>query len=725
MRFKVLILITSLLFFGGCSSGPDYDRDNENDPSGVNFIPNPPSGLNYQMDNTGNVLLFWEDKTDYESGYRIYKSLGANDKFKLLTELEENSTSYSDNSKIFAFPTRYHIVSYSNESESDTLTVDIYLGEINNFSAEFSTDYDSVNLSWQSEIYYINVDGFLLSKKTDKDSKFELVDVIPNSVSEYSLPTPQDGFVHEFKLSAFNIYKSDTTSLESNTVPTLSTEPINLELKLITPDSLMVSWESISDFEDSFQLTLTDQGGKETVFLEENLSSHIFNRQFIIDDNVEVRLAGRNNSALSPYVTQTLRTTLESPKLEQIQHLSDNELEISISEPSEVRREINIFRSTENTGFQQIGTVNKGNSAFLDNSVNPSNTYTYYATTALAEDSDPIHVHYNKSFEQIKRVIESDELTDITISEEGLAYRQGSSKLLFPSSYDRLEATYFDIPTENIERKLDLEIFPNRMTFDIDETKIYTTNYQNSTIHVYDFETGAIIDSLVLDYSVIIDFEIINSDKIAATVRSSRYESHLITINFTTRTIDVIDSFGSDNPQLIIDKTADKLLLVASQPGPMYSYDHYSITDDAELIFNKRDLHSFYTTNFSAAFDTAIVVGSDHLSLFDINTGERYWYFEHHSISNYCCSNVQLISERLIVLQSQYRIYLIDIKSDENSIIDSHYYESSRLTAAGLVNMNFDNTQFILDLRRSHTTGYDSFIDVLSIKEGWKEIFGK
>lgn len=709
-----------LLYFVGCSTGPDFERDNENDPSGVNFIPNPPSGLNYQMEKTGNVSLFWEDKTDYELGYRIYKSLGANETFKLLTELEENSTSYSDTSKVFAFPTRYHIVSYSNGSESDTLTVDIYLGEINNFNVEFSTDYESVNLSWQNEIYYAKVDGFLLSKKSDKDSTFELVDVISNSVNQYSFPTPQDGFVHEFKLSAFNIYKSDTTSLESNAVPTLSTEPKNLELKLITPDSLKVTWEPISDFEDSFQLTLTDQSGKETVILEENLSSHIFNRQFIIDDDVEIRLAGRNNSVLSPYATQTIRTTLESPKLEQVQHLSDNELELSISEPSEVRRELNIFRSTENSEFQEIGTVKKGNSSFLDNSVSPENTYTYYASTALAEDSDPIHIHYDKSFEKIKRIVESDELTEVTINGRGLAYRQGSSKLLFPSSYDRLEATYYDIPTENIIRKFDLEIFPNKMAFDIDKTNIYTTNYQNSMIHVYDFETGAIIDSLDLDYSEIIDFEVINADKLAATVRSDSYDSHFITIDFDTHTIEVFDSFSTDNPQLVIDKAAEKLLLVAYQPGLINSYDLYSITNDGELTFNKRDLYSFYTTNFSATLDTAIVVGSNEISLFDINTGERYWHFEDQ---NHCCGNVQLLSEKLMVMQGKYCTYLIDLESYENSIIDRFCHGSSRMTGAGLINMNFDNTEYLLDLRRSHTTGYDDFMDVLSIKEGWKEVF--
>jgi hypothetical protein len=723
MHFKVLIFLSSLLFLVGCSAGPDFERDNENDPDGGSFIPNPPSGEHYELDEEGNVTLFWEDNTDFELGYRIYKSLGENESFKLLAELEENSTSYTDKSKLFAFPTRYHIVSYSEESESYAFTVEIDFGDISNFKAEFEKDYDSVNFSWQNEIYFVKVDGFLLSKKTDKESRFEPVEVIPNSVSEYSIPTPQDGFVHEFKLSAFNIYKSDTTLFASKAIPTISTEPKNLKLELISTDSLMINWKSISDFEDSFQLTLIDQSGKETVFLDEGTTSHTFAKQFVVDDELEVRLAGRNNSVLSPIVTKTLDTTLEPPILEQVQHLSDNELVISISDPSHISRDININRRTENSEFQMIGTAKRGNNTFLDNSADPTKTYTYNASTALSVNSDPIHVHYNKSFKQIKRITGAADLNVVAFEVGFPAYRQGSSKILFPSSYDQLEATYYDIPTENIIRKFDLEIFPNKMAFDRDETKIFTTNYQNSTIHVYDFESGAIIDSLNLEYSDIIDFEVINAGKIVATVRSDHYESYLITIDFTAQTIEVIDSFSSDNPQLIIDKTAEKLLLVASQPGPMYSYDHYSITNDGKLNFNKRDIHSFYTTNFSATLDTAIVVGSDDLSLFDINTGEKYWHFEHHSISNHCCSNVQLLPEKLIVLQGQYCTYLIDVTYDENSIIDSHCHKSSRLTAAGIVNMNFGNTQYLLDLRRSHTVGYDDFFDVLSIKEGWKEIF--
>lgn len=721
MHFKVLIFLSSLLFLVGCSAGPDFERDNENDPDGGSFIPNPPSGEHYELDEEGNVTLFWEDNTDFELGYRIYKSLGENESFKLLAELEENSTSYTDKSKLFAFPTRYHIVSYSEESESYAFTVEIDFGDISNFKAEFEKDYDSVNFSWQNEIYFVKVDGFLLSKKTDKESRFEPVEVIPNSVSEYSIPTPQDGFVHEFKLSAFNIYKSDTTLFASKAIPTISTEPKNLKLELISTDSLMITWKSISDFEDSFQLTLIDQSGKETVFLDEGTTSHTFAKQFVVDDELEVRLAGRNNSVLSPIVTKTLDTTLEPPILEQVQHLSDNELVISISDPSHISRDININRRTENSEFQMIGTAKRGNNTFLDNSADPTKTYTYNASTALSVNSDPIHVHYNKSFKQIKRITGAADLNVVAFEVGFPAYRQGSSKILFPSSYNRLEAVYFDIFTEKNIMKFDLAIFPKKISFDINETKIYTTNYQNSTIHIYDFESGAIIDSLKVEYSDIIDFELINADKIAASVRSDKDNYHLITINFTTQAVEIIDSFSQVSPRLKIDEMGKKLLLINSQSGSPYSYDHYTITDDGELIFNKRDVHSFYTTKFTSDLDTAIVIKQNDLSLFDTNTGERLWHFVHHSIRNFCCGNyqVQLLSEKLIVLQSQYCTYLIDMKSNENPIIDGRCYYSS----SGVVNMNFDNINYILDLRRGNTTDDENFIDVLTIKEGWKEIF--
>ncbi|MBD3615127.1 MAG: hypothetical protein HUJ22_01045 [Gracilimonas sp.] len=723
MYFRILIVIAFSLFLANCSTGPDFERDNINDPLAKNFTPNPPSGLNYQMDNNGNVSLFWEDKTDFELGYRIYKSLGENKTFRLLAELEENSTSYSDTSKIFAFPTHYHIVSYSNEKESDTTTVNIDFGKISNFEAEFSAGYDSVNFSWQSEFFFINVDGFILSKKTDKDSKFKLEKVIPNSVSQYSIPTPQDGFVHEFKLSAFNLYSSDTTSFESNTVPFLSTEPKNLELKLLTPDSLHVTWKSISDFEKSFQLTLIDQTGEETVFLENDVSSHIFAKQFVMNDKVEVSLKARNNSLLSPFVTKSLNTTLDPPTLEQIQHVSINEFTVLISDPSQVRREINIFRKTKNSAFQEIGTVEKGDTIFVDAAVDPTEIYTYYASTALSEDSNPINVYFAKSFEQVKTIIESDELTEVTIEEGRLAYRYDSSKLVFPSSYDRLEATIYDILTENILLKFDLAIFPNKIAFDKNETKIYTTNNENSNIYVYDFETGAIIDSVNLEYSGIYDFKLLNPDKLVATVHTDHTGYELITINLTTHVVESSDSIGPDNPQLVIDKAGENLLLISYQSGLQYSYDHYSITNDAELIFNKRDLNSFYTTNFSPDLDTAIVVGQDDLSLFNVNTGERYWHFEHYSLSNYCCSNVQLLPDEHIILQGQYCTYLIDMKLNHYPIIDKHCPESSRLNAAGLVNLSLENNNLILDLRKSHTSGYYDFIDILTFKEEWKEVF--
>ncbi|MEX0610279.1 MAG: hypothetical protein WD016_08695 [Balneolaceae bacterium] len=214
MRNNIYLLLfySLLLFFYGCSTGPDFERGNSKDPSSSNFSPKPPSGANFQMDEVGNVSLFWEDRTDFETGYRVYKTLANSDDFELLAELDKNSVEYIDTSKKIAFPTRYHIVSIFESQESDTLNLEINFGRITQLKAEFDAEYKEVKMTWEGNINFN--DGFILSKKTKKESNYKPLKVIPPSVNEYSIPVPQDGFFHEIRVTPFKIFNDDTTTYE-------------------------------------------------------------------------------------------------------------------------------------------------------------------------------------------------------------------------------------------------------------------------------------------------------------------------------------------------------------------------------------------------------------------------------------------------------------------------------------------------------------------------------
>ncbi|MEX0858213.1 MAG: hypothetical protein WD016_08690 [Balneolaceae bacterium] len=497
-----------------------------------------------------------------------------------------------------------------------------------------------------------------------------------------------------------------------------------MQLKLLTTDSLNVSWNDISNFATNYHISLKDQNGYNTYIVDKSVNMISIKNDFILNDKINIKLRGSHDNLYSDFTEATLNIKLDPANISGFQHISDNEVAVIISDLSQVRREINIFRKTENSEYQELGTVDKGNSTFLDNTVDPTKTYTYYASTALAMNSVPLKLHYGKSFKHLSQI---SELSNFAIQEERIAHREGSSKIVFFSNNDPMEATIYDVATETVLLTFNLVALPKKIAFNNNETKIYTTNYDNSTIHVYDFETGTVVDSVKLQYSGINEFSLLNAANMVATVHTNYTDWELISIDLTSHDFKVIEALGVYNPYLILNKTNDNLLLVY-ETGSGSNYDFYSISAGEELIFNDRKQHHFFTTNFSGNLDTATVVGPDNISLYDVDTGERLWHFEHSSIRNYCCSNVQLLPEKHVVIQSQTCSYLLNTKVDQKPITDIHCDESSAarqglLSAAGLAYMDNTDYNFILDFRRSHMSGQPSFIDKLTLKQGWKKIF--
>lgn len=727
MTFKRLISCLSLVFlFGviGCSTAPDYERDNENDPGGVNFIPNPPSGENYHIDNSGNVLLTWRDNTDFESGYRIFKSLGNIENFELIAELDENTTTFQDTSKTFAFPTNYYIISFFENTESDSIEVEIDFGELTDFKAEFNDSYENIDFSWVSNITYL--DGFIISKLTDSDSEFKTQTITPAESREYSLPTPQEGFVHKFKITPYKTYNSDTTLSNSEKTITVTTEPKELELKLITPDSLEATWIDISQYEDNFQINLVDQSGTKTYTLDKNTTSFVMNNNFVEGDEVEVNLKAFNDELSSPFQQSTLFTTLPVSSIKAFQHVSNNEVKISITDPSSVRREKIIYRKDENSNFIEIGTVEKNDSLFFDTNLNKSDFYTYKVSSPFSEDSEPKSSRFTAQFNLIKRIESEPEFR--FIDTDRMAHSPVNSEIayLIRNEDEVLKLRVFDYKNERIVSDviLPIDVGITFLDFSLSGNTILVNSIFDDTVYLIEPTEGA-IDSITFDQKHLMDTKFISSPNHIVSLTQNESEFVELTLtDLTTKFTQIIDSlsvpFG--DATISLNKEKSKIALAyRDNASSEIVFDYYDVIGNDITLSHQRTLSNNYSIpiTFTQDLDTVLVRKDQYvISMFDMNSTTNIFEEERGMYNSNFLDHTTLLPNGLIYIQDQYVSFIIDSKLSKNRIVDYISYTPSAPASGVMWNHNSNQ---VLDFRRSHSSSVNSFFSIYSFEAKWNE----
>ncbi|WP_334079318.1 fibronectin type III domain-containing protein [Microbulbifer sp. M83] len=96
---------------GGTPTTPD-------DPS----APASPSGGTIVQDGNGNAVITWVDNADDETGFYLQRKVGADGSFKLLDQVGENVTSYTDDSVLSGRTYSYRVYATRDGDSSDSYT---------------------------------------------------------------------------------------------------------------------------------------------------------------------------------------------------------------------------------------------------------------------------------------------------------------------------------------------------------------------------------------------------------------------------------------------------------------------------------------------------------------------------------------------------------------------------------------------------------------------------
>ncbi len=709
-----------------CSTAPELDRSSPFDPKSDTYKPQPPTGVNYQFNESGNVLLFWDKKSDAEYGYRVFKSLGVNNEFTLLADLEKNSNSFTDSSKIFAYPTKYHIVSFYDDIVSDTLTVNIDFGEVTSLNAEFNNNYKEITFSWSDNVF--QPDGFILNSRIDSNSDSKFVAAFPNTAKQNTIQTPKFGFKQEYSLTPFKIFNNDTTTLQASEPIEVNIGPKDLELNLITVDSLQVKWKDISDSEELFLVTLTDQSGTESFEVDKNKTSLIIRKDLTkATDDVFVTVKGVNRDLSSDSIAGVIQLPLPAPTIKDFDLSSMSEVSIKVSDLSQIKREKTIYRKINNSEFVPIGTIAKGDSIFIDNSVNTSNVYSYMVQAPLSNNTMMSKsIHFTTKLTSINKV-ESQKRA--SFSTNLLAHSPYKNILAYVTTGDHWFIQIKHYLNESNSREIGLNFRMINITIDKNATKIAGTSLADSNkLYVVGINSET-VDSLSFGNSKIIKIQFSeSSNKIIALVKKPEENIELISIDLETKTTELLETLNTKEQliRLHINDAKTKLVVKYTHEGSLEGnsmFRFYNLTETGIEFYNEQSaIVEYYSPfTFSANLDTTIFNSENvnELIMYDFNSQSNVFKDAYNLKNSDNLKSTTLLNDGVFYVQDVQSAFVVDTKQTENKVIQ--HLDFSGIPVAGEVLWN-SKSKYLIDFRRSFDPNIMSYYTVLKAELGWVEV---
>ena len=471
-----------------CSTGPEFERVNKNDPSGGSFIPDSPSGQNYTITEEGNIALHWKDNTDYEDSYVIYKSVHSDTSFKEIAVLEKDSESFTDNSGVFGYPTIYKIVSRVEDRESVTPTlVQIDLDEFADISFDAGTD--QVNASWTHNFDLGAKLNFMMkSVNNETETNLGSVDL---KEDHFSFPRPHDDLEYDFYVTL--IFENESGSSSGPEI--IDTIELNVSFiknhSFLTETTLNISLENPFDAGSGYNFYLIKGTSVQYLKTFEEGSSE-FELDLVLAKGQKVvlgvsTLKGVLESKIKEY---TFYATTPSVILEDIQSIDPTTVNLIIRDTSGISRSYHLYRSGSNCSEDnQIAVIPPETDSYIDNNLQESTGkyYCYSLKTNLSDLSNKIRIQFGNDL-----MLEDSILFDITSTNNlssdinkfgSLIALNSDSEILLYDTNDHSSTTFQNNGLSQIAR-----ISP-------DETTLLIGN-SNGNLAIYKLSDHSLVESI-------------------------------------------------------------------------------------------------------------------------------------------------------------------------------------------------------------------------------------
>lgn len=556
---KAVVIYFLFSWFLSCSTAPEFDRGNKNDPISKKFIPDI-SDFSLTINPDKTVSLNWSDDSEYEEGFVISKSFENDSNFVFLDTIPSNTTSYIDSSKSLAVKTFYKISAFSETVGENNLPGIIQVLNFGSFQQVKADAFGNrISLNWNSDLLY--ADRFLIEKKQPESEIWETVQTtIANSNSLYFQDLNESYFI-DVRITAQ--IESNTLKFETVDIFTLTSIdynlPSNFDVEITSEATASFTWEDNSEFDDYFIILQRNaksglkKGSGEYVPIDtvEGEASNTF-LQYSGDSNYEFSIQPLYKNTIGRPSRFAIKTILTNPPtLVRLNSISDSEAEIVWKDNNINVPEDDYFGTYSfylevtdiNGNSEIISHIESDLDRYILSNLDPSINYRIrirsYSSTFSAPKTIENLISLQKVYENNISNLEAFDFNETTNSVL-------ISKFEFPKKILKFDITSRTFESYDIRNGEILHIKAS------EETDLVALNHlfdekDSSKVFIYDLSNGGkIIDSL--SYSSdnqmkILKFES-QSTLILSEFNSQKREGNILKWNTETATIDTLYSYN-------------------------------------------------------------------------------------------------------------------------------------------------------------------------------------
>lgn len=265
--------------------GPGVSRQNIPDNVLNNYLGNAPQvnapvAINANTISSSKIQVNWQDNSNDETGFEIYRSGTSNGVYVHVGTVGENVELFRDSALSASTAYYYKVKAIGLVAESSlSNTVSATTASLPTLPAaptgltEVNVGLTSVDIAWSDNSN--NEDYFQIQYSTDNINYFG-IENLPPDVEEFTVQGLNPGYPIYLKVYAGN---ASGLSASSNTIfvtPVASPpqQPANLAANIISPSQIQLTWTDVSADEEGYILSRTTVGSGDTIALAQ-LSANI------------------------------------------------------------------------------------------------------------------------------------------------------------------------------------------------------------------------------------------------------------------------------------------------------------------------------------------------------------------------------------------------------------------------------------------------------------------
>ncbi|MGM0589434.1 MAG: hypothetical protein ACQETE_13515 [Bacteroidota bacterium] len=395
-----MVSMLLFVFITSCNTfDPDFERDNPSDVKSDYYLPDAPEHLDIKVEE-GKIILEWDEKSKFEDGYIIEKSIRGDTSFTEIGRLHPDSTMYIDDSREIGYITYYKVSSYSERDSTvkkNSKVISIRVRSISGFRIEESENYNQINFSWECDSTFIG--GLGLEQKNAIEDPYVKIKEFPNCNDgrlATSIAKPDaEKFRFNYRLSAYGrSSKKDPVVIDTTLGQVDINYPIIKSVEYLNEQEIKVTWEDYSSFNTEYILERTyewpweDSNFVTVAVLDSNLGEY---RDELVLQNHEkyfYRIRSQKGDKYSKWNMQSAENSfhIDAPTLK-VDTTTKQEIKISWKHSSDMVYKYIVERSINGGPYMELVRVDSQRHTYTDDQLNVSNVYKYKVRSLASESA--------------------------------------------------------------------------------------------------------------------------------------------------------------------------------------------------------------------------------------------------------------------------------------------------------------------------------------------------